>query len=85
MTKLHCVCCFSDSFGFIKQYIAFHLWQYAGGIVNDTFLTTHDTFAPSVQDNVFICHKCGPRTLECIMEHMTDMTLIFLIFNPFFK
>lgn len=70
MTKLNCVRCFSDSLGFIKQYIAFHLWQYVGGIVIDSLLSTHDKFGPPVQDNIFICHKCGSRTLQCIMEHL---------------
>ena len=65
MTKLNCVRCFSDNFGCIKQYIAFHMWQYDGGIVIDTccLLSTHDKFGPPAQDNVCICHKCGSRIL----------------------
>ena len=55
--------CFSDSLWLIKQYIAFHMWQYVGGIVIDSLLSTHDTFGSPVQDNTFICHKCGSRTL----------------------
>ena len=61
MTKLNCVRCFSDSLGFIKQYIAFHMWQYVGSTVTDSLLRTHDTFGPPVQHNFFICHKCGSR------------------------
>ena len=63
MTKVNCFRCFSDSLEFIKQYIAFHMWQYVGGIVIDSLLSTHDKFGLSVQDNIFICHKCGYRIL----------------------
>ena len=63
MTKLNCVRCFSDTLGFIKQYIALHLWQYVGGSVIDSFLSTHDMFGPPVQNNIFICHMCGSGTL----------------------
>ena len=63
MTKLNFVRCFSDNLGFIKQYIAFHMWQYVGGIIIDSLLSTHDKFGPPVQDNIFICHKCDSRTL----------------------
>ena len=63
MTKLNCVRCFSDTLGFIIQYIAFQLWQYVGGIVIDRLLRTHDKFGPPVQDNIFICHKRGSGTL----------------------
>ena len=63
MTELNCVRCFSDSLGFIKQYIAFHLQQYVGGTVIDSLLSTRATFVPPVQDNIFICHKCGSRPL----------------------
>ena len=59
MTKLNCVRCFSDTLGFIKQYIAFDLWQYVCGIVIDILLSTNDKFSPPVQDNIFVCHKCG--------------------------
>ena len=62
MTKLNCVGCFSDSLGFIKQYIAFHMWQYVGGIVINSLFSTHDKLGPPVPD-IFICHKCGSRTL----------------------
>ena len=62
MTKLNCVRCFNASLGFIKQYIAFHMWQYVGGIVIDGLLSTHDKFGPPVQEYIFICHKCGSRT-----------------------
>ena len=50
--------------------IAFHMWQYVGGIVIDSLLSTHDKFSPPVQAHIFICHKCGSRTLLCIMEHL---------------
>ena len=56
MTKLNCDRCFRDTLGFIKQYIAFHLWQYVDGIVIDSLLSTHDKFGPPVQDNIFIYH-----------------------------
>ena len=62
MTKLNCVRWFSDSLGCIKQYIAFHMWQYVGGIVIDSLLSTDDLFGPPVQ-HIFFCHKCGSRTL----------------------
>ena len=62
MTIPNCFRCYSDSLGFIKQYIAFHLWQYVGGIVMGSLLSTHDMFGPSFQD-IFICHKFGSRTL----------------------
>ena len=57
MTKLNCVRSFSDSLGFIKQYTAIHMWQYVGSVVIDSLLSTHDTFGPPVQDNIFICHR----------------------------
>ena len=63
MTKLNCVRCFSDSLEFIKQYIAFHLYQYVCGIVIDSLLSIHDTFGPPVQDSIFNWHKCGSGTL----------------------
>ena len=50
MTKLNRVRCFSDSLGFNKQYITFHMWQYVGGIVIDSLLSTHDKFGPPVQE-----------------------------------
>ena len=70
MTKLNCVRCFRDSLGVIKQYTAFHLWHYVGGIIINSLLSTHDKFGPPVQDNIFICHKCGSRTLKCIIKHL---------------
>ena len=57
MTKLNCDRCFSDSLGFIKQYIAFYMWQYVGRIVIDSLLSTPGKFGPPVQDNIFIYHK----------------------------
>ena len=54
--------CYSGSLGFIKQYIAFHLWQYVGGIFIDSLLSTYDMYDPPFQD-VFLCHKFGARTL----------------------
>ena len=54
MTKLNCVRCFSDSLGFIKQYIAFHLWHYVGGIIIDSLLSTHDKFDPPVKEVISV-------------------------------
>ena len=72
MTKLNCVRCFNDSLGFIKQYIAFHLWQYVGGIVTDSLLSTHDKFGSPVQDNIFICPNSsvhhGTSSCHCYLQ-----------------
>ena len=75
MTKLNCVRCFNDSLGFIKHYIAFQVWQYVDGIIIDSLLSTYDNFGPAVQNTIFICYKCGSRTLQCIMEHLPAIVI----------
>ena len=83
MTKMNCVHYFSDSLGFINQDIAFDLWQYVGGIVIDSLLSTHDKCSPPFQD-IFFCHKFGSRTLQCIMEHLYAIVICKrLIFSAF--